>query len=69
MSGAEGEGGKHTHYLARGVSRFLQQQRPVEVTELCSDRSSSASSQRNGHASAYGFKSNQEVKKGGGEEY
>lgn len=44
---AEGEGGKHTYYLAKGVSRLLRWQQPGEVKELCSDGSSfSASSKK-----------------------
>lgn len=68
VSGAERESEKHS------LPGQRCKQVPAEVAasggqEQCSDHSSSsASSERNGQPSAYGLKSNQEVKKGGGAE-
>lgn len=68
VSGAERESGQ------RALPGQRCKQVPAEAAarggqELRSDHSSSsASSERNGRPSAYGLKSNQEVKKGGGDE-
>lgn len=75
MRGAKGEGGKHTHSLDLGGKQVPCSRRQQWPHREAASRNCGLSApalqpvvKRKGQANAYGFKSNQEVKKGGGRE-